>query len=663
MKTQLNSFMSGIILLLAITASDSMAQNTPAWEAQLPAAIMWQKVTSLGNVIASTGTSLIGIDPETGKINWTLNQVQYTVEDRFENIEGTPFFSVTDNKGTLFIIEPFEGKILFSSAEAGLEKISDKYFLYKSNGILIIGFETGQKAPSMIMVDMTTGKKSWKKDGEFSRISACYDLGNDEFIVSTLFYVFRMTVKTGEVKWKKCIDAKFEAMGSLLTMLDKGAANSSLLSGQVNAALVLTEHANDLVFMAAQKETQKQVKGSDGKTTTTIEYSSFYNAFKLSTGEYAWPKTIEIKGRLGLLIPGKNGLIITHGTMNMNNSAVNMVNYTTGAMLWGKNGKGIDVKGSPVGNAEVNGKMIISSANDRTSFVYSLNTVTGTMDFEKPAKISGAIQSLETSGNNLLVATDEEIDLFNASTGEFSFEKPLKGNSNNITSADGKIYIMNDKDDMLYILEKGSTAAKPLSKLPVKFQGKEKSGRLEVRDKGILITSDQNIALVDFSGNTAFNKYYAAPGESGWTKALLIANAVYGAYATAVYSYTSAAFGAVSQSIEVKNTDTKIAKDMTRVISDAYGDAASSGMSFTKNCVAAASRRFKASSESSNSMFMMIEIAKKQYGLAQINKETGEKIAVIDMAKDKTPSYDLDIVENKVYYKNGDKKLLAFKFQ
>jgi len=652
-----------LALLLVVSGKLAFSQNTPAWEAELPGSIQWQKVTSLGNVIASTGTSLVGIDPASGKIIWTLNQVQYTVEDRFENIGGTPFFSVTDNKGAMFIIEPFEGKILFSSTEAGLERISDRYFLYKSNGILILGYEVGQKAPSMIMVDMATGKKSWKKDGEFSRISSCYDLGNDEFVVSTLFYVYKMTVKTGDVKWKKCIDEKFEKFGALLSLMDKGAANSELGKKQVNGALVVTELSKDLVFMAAQKETQKQVQGSDGKTTTTTEYSTIYNAFKLSDGSYAWPAIIEIKGKLGLLIPHKSGLIITHGTMNMNNSAVNMINYTSGEMLWGKKGRGIDVKGSPVGNAEVNGKIILSSGNDRNSFVYSLNPGTGMMDFEKPAKISGSITSLETSGNNLLVATDEEIDLFNTATGEFSFDKSLKGNANNIASKEGTIYIMNNKDDMLYKLTKGATAATPLSKLPIKFQGKENVNHLEIREKGVLISSEQNIALVDFSGTTVFNKYYPAPDQENWRKALLIANAVYGAYATAVYSYSSAAFGAVSQSIQVKDTDSKVAKDITGAVSNAYGDAAKSGLSFTKNCIAAATKRFKASAEGTNSLFMMVEIGKKQYGLAEIDKNTGEKKAVIDMAKDKTPSYDLDMVENTVYYKSADRKLQAFKFK
>jgi outer membrane protein assembly factor BamB len=656
----LTKFFASFTLFISVQAS--FAQTKPVWESELPGSIQWQKVTSLGHVIASTGTSLIGLDPETGKTNWTLNQVQYTVEDNFENISGTPFFSVTDNKGALYIIEPFEGKILFSSTDAGLEKISDKYFLYKSSAIFILGYAPGAKAPSAVMVDMGTGKRAWSKDGEFSKISSCYDLGNDEFLVSTLFYVYKMGVKTGEVKWKKCIDAKFEKFSSLLDMMDKGAGNSSLGNKKVNGALVLTDNAKDLVFMAAQKESEKTVTGSDGKKTTVVEYSTVYNAFKLSTGDYAWASVVEINGRLGLLIPDKKGLIITHGTANQNNSAVNMIDYTSGQLMWGKKGKGLEVKGSPVGTAEVNGKIILSSANESKSFVYSLNPSTGLMDFEKPAKISGGIQHLEIAGNNILVCTEEEIDLFNTESGEFTFEKTIRGNQNNILSKEGNVYLFNNKDNMLYYLEKNSTAPKPFSKAPVKFQGKEDVNRMEMRDKGILLYSEQNIAMVDMSGGLTFNKYYPAPDQPNWKKALLIANAAYGAYATAVYGYSSAAFGAVSQSITVTDANSKMVKDVTSVVSQAYGNAAASGMSFTKKCIETAGKRFKASQTSSNSIFMMVELGKKQYGLVQINKDTGEKMATIDMAKDKSPSYDVDIIENTVYYKMGDKKLQAYKF-
>ncbi len=651
------------VLALLLTASNTFSQNKPLWESELSAPIQWQKVTSLGNVIASTGTSLQGIDPATGKVNWTLNNVQYTIEDNFENISGTPFFSVVDNKGAMFIIEPFEGKILFSSTQAGLEKISSKYFLYKNSAILLLGYAPGQKAPSMVMVDMNTGTKSWSKDGEFSKIVSCIDLGNDEFIVSTLFYVYKMGVKSGDVKWKKCIDVKMEKMGALFSLMDKGAGNSSLGNKEINSALLTTEFAPDMVFMCAQKESQKTTTGSDGKKVTTVEYSSLYNAFKISSGDYAWAALVEIKGKMGLLVPDKGGLIITHGTFNMNNSAVNMLNYNSGEQMWGKKGNGLSVKGSPGGSAIVNGKLIISSNNDRNSFLYSVNTSSGIMDFEKPAKISGSIEYLETVGNNLLVATEEEIDLYNASTGEFSFAKPVRGNRNTIVSNEKTVYMFNTKDDMLYSLDKSSTVAKGITKVPVKFEGKETVTKMEIREKGVLLSSDQNIALVDFNGGLVFNKYYPAPDQPGWKKALLFANAVYGAYATAVYGYSSAVYGAVSSSITVKNSTDKVVKDVTGAMSNAYGVGANSAMSFTKKCVETANKRFKASATSNSSMFMMVELGKKQYGLVQISKETGEKVATIDMMKDKTPSYDLDILENAVYYKSGDKKLQGYIFK
>lgn len=661
-----NSIYSAAIafLFLGQIPTGIQAQQSPLWEVEVNGNIQWQKVTSLGNVIVSTGTALHGIDPATGKVSWSLSQIQFAMEDNFESIQGSPFFSVTDNKGGFYIVEPFEGKIMFSSTEAGLEKISDKFFLYKSKSILILGYEAGKKEPSMVMIDMNTGKKSWSKGGEFSRITACYDLGNDEFVVSSLFFVYKLNSENGNEIWKKCLDAKFEKMGSLLSLMDKGAGNSQTFGNrQMNGALVVTDYAKDLVFMAGQKESQKTVKGADGKTTTTVEYSTFYNAFKLSTGEYAWASALEINGKFGLLIPNEKGLIITHGTMNMNNSAVNCLDYKTGTTLWGKKGKGIDVKGQPAGTANIGSKIIISSANDSKSFIYSLNPSNGTMDFEKPAKIDGQIEYIEPLDKGLLIATNEEIDFLVSATGEFGFEKSLKGNKNSIVSNDKTVYIFSGKDDLLYSMSRSATSASPLSKAPLKFQGKEDPTKMEIRSKGILISSEQNIAMIDMNGALLFNKYYPAPDQPGWKKALLIANAVYGAYATAVYAYSSAAFGAVSQSIVVKNPESQVAKDMTGAISNAYGDAANSGMSFTKKCVDAAGMRFKATSQSSSCMFMMVELGKKQYGLIQVNKDSGEKTATIDMAKDKSPSYDLDMVTSTVYYKTGEKKIQAYTFK
>ena len=51
-----------------------------------------------------------------------------------------------------------------------------------------------------------------------------------------------------------------------------------------------------------------------------------------------------------------------------------------------------------------------------------------------------------------------------------------------------------------------------------------------------------DIAMIDRAGNNVFNKYYPAPGQEGWKKALLIANAVYGSRRSSI-STGSANFG------------------------------------------------------------------------------------------------------------------------
>jgi hypothetical protein len=174
--------------------------------------------------------------------------------------------------------------------------------------------------------------------------------------------------------------------------------------------------------------------------------------------------------------------------------------------------------------------------------------------------------------------------------------------------------------------------------------------------------SDQNIALLNFNGGVIFNKYYKAPGQSGLTKALLIASAVRAAYYTAAFTAYSAAFGEVSQNIQVKDANSQATKDVTGAVSNYFGDAAASGLSYTGQFIAAATKRFKASAQTQDFVFMMTENDQKKYELEQVDKNTGDKLSSIDLSKDKTPSYQVDGLANAVYYKNGDNTIQKYQF-
>lgn len=643
-----------VLLALFLNQSTVFAQKKLLWEIAPEGGFAWMRNTSLGNLIISTSSGLKGIDPLTGKTNWTIAELAFAPEESFEEIKNTPFIAVSpkEDNNQLFIIEPFEGKILFSSKESNISKIASKYFLYECSAIIIVGYEGTNKEPVMACIDMGTGKKLWSKSSDFSKVSACVAINENEFILSTLFFTYKINAKTGAEVWKQAIDPSFAKMGGLMTLLDKGGAN---LNKEINALLVKTPFADDLVFMAAQKENKKEVTGSDGKKTVTITYTSFYNAFKVSTGDFAWVKPVQVNQKLGMIIPCKEGLVICAG----DKSDVNLLDYNSGAGKWGKKGGGTSVKGGPVtGGALVDDKIMLTSG-EKDNFISLLSPSTGENTFPK-VKLDGQTGRIVELSNGFLIATNEEVDYINKKTGESFLPKAYESSPSLLAVTDKEIFIFNKKDGLLYSFTKDQTAPKPLTAVAVKFEGKEEPTSIEVLNEGILISSDQNVCLVDKNGKVIYQKYYPAPRESGLKRALLYASAARAAYYSVVLGYTSAVFGATSASIQVQDAGSQITKTVTGDISRIYGNASKSAFGATTKFLEAANKRFTATTQSSDFIYILSEVAKNEYHLIKVSKTSGQTVDDVNFGKNKTPKYELDYIENVIYYEDGG-KIKAFR--
>jgi outer membrane protein assembly factor BamB len=676
MKTKLLLSVAALTTLMFTSTNNLEAQKKSLWEISPKEGISWMRNTSLGNVIISTSSGLQGIDPVSGKTNWTIAELAFAPEESFEEIKNTPFIAVSpkDDKDQLYIIEPFEGKILFSSKESNISKIASKYFLYQCNSIIIVGYEGKGKEPIMACVDMVTGKKLWSKSSDFSKVSACIAVSENEMILSTLFYAYKINSKTGDEIWKQAIDPSFAnpKYSKFISMLDKGGANSK---SEIVAILVKTDFANDIIFMGAQQETKVENKGADGKTTNSIKYESFYNAFKISTGDFAWKKPVTVGQKLGIIIPCKEGLVICardradeggkFGAMSMDMNTkpradANLLDYNTGELKWGKKGNGIDVKAGPVlSGALVDGKMLLTSGDD-DNYISLIDPVTGINKFPK-FKVKGQTQRIVVLPKGILIATDQEVDYINKTNGESYLEKAFKSNASLLEVTDKEVYIFNKKDGLLYKFGKNETAAKAFTSKEIEFEGKEDPTKIEVVKEGVLISSDQNLCLIDMKGKTVYQKYYPAPRESNFKRALLYASAARAAYATVALGYTSAVFGATSASIQVQNTDSQIAKDVTKDVSQIYGNAAKSALNATSNFMEAANKRFTATSQSADFVYILSEVAKKEYHLIKVSKTNGQTLDEVNLGKDKEPKYELDDIENVIYYEKGG-KIIAYKF-
>jgi outer membrane protein assembly factor BamB len=641
------------LALLAPTTS-TQAQATPAWEASPGGTISWMRTTSTGNLLVCSSEGLKGIDPVSGSILWTVKELANAPEGGYEEIINTPFVAVVPAaaEGQLLILEPFGGTVLFNSKASGIDHIASKYFLYTNNAIVLVG-RKADKSAAMACVDMGTGKVRWTKDDSFSKLTSCTSAGKDAILISTLFFAYKLDANTGAELWKQSPDPKFASMSGLMGQLDKGGANLGT-TGQTQGVFITTPHSPDLCFMALQQTKQSEKTDAQGKKTVTISYTTFLNAFKISDGSYAWEKPLQLQQQLGTIVPLKQGLLVGAA----DNNKVEMLDYRTGTGLWGKNGKGISVSGPLSGAVEMDDKTLITSGSKDAAAM--LVDGTGTERWSKKVKLDGAIQRVMRMPNGVLIASSEEMDVVDLATGTSQLGKAFRGGSGNVSSTEQELYLFNTKDHLLYRLPLNGGTATALSSAPLEFQGKEEATHVDVVPEGIVVSSDQNIALVSTSGSVVYNKYFPAARESGLTRALLYANAVRAAYYTAAYGYTSAAFGSASQSIQVTDAGSAMGKDITREVSNLYGDASVMAMDYTKQFLARASARFTATASTSATQFILSDAGKREFVLMRVNKKDGSLGETILLGKDKTPLYEVDGFDQAVYLVSGA-KVVAYK--
>jgi hypothetical protein len=650
-----------LVVAFIIFSTNSLTASNPLWTRDFKTNVNWQKVTPIGQLIASTGKGLVGINSDTGEEVWVIESLKNCSGNSYSTIPQSPFIFVSPSDGSsdINIVDPVEGKVVFSSGAAGLEKVTDQYFLYESGKILVIGTSKGGKNTEMVMVEMKSAKKLWSKSGAYSFITGAKDLGNNEVLMTSAFFASRINATDGSEIWKTAIDPKTAGMSSMLGMLE-GFAASKISKDDILSQLITTPSAPGTFIIAAQKKNESTKVDSKGNKTVSISYTSVYMAFDIVTGKHKWPAVVELRFPLGVSYASERGLLVCSSS----DGNINMLSYADGSKLLGKKGGGIGIKGTATGMVPLSdGKLLIAGSQGKNSSLSLLDPATGSLIFEKAPKIKGNVTYTEILKSGILVGTDEAVNVLNLTTGEWYNEDGLEGGAGLITSDDSGIYIFNTGDNLLYKLDPSNLSSfQKVSSTPLVFQGKEQPQQSEIYDGGILITSEQNMALIEKSGTVRYTSYFPAPGISDFRKALLIASAVRAAYYTAAFATYSAAFGAASQSIEVKDSRSGATKQVTGEISKAFGDATVAGAGATASYIKMAQQRFKATTQTNDYMLVMTSEGKKDAKLLQVSRKNGQVMNTILLGKDKEPVYDVDMWLGRLYYLKESSKIEGYQF-
>jgi hypothetical protein len=634
-------------LCLLLSGAFSVFAGGPSWTKDMKSAITWQKVTSLGQIIASTPRGMVGINPKTGDETWVAADVMNAPESSYEAISNSPFIAVASDNGTNFcIMNPDNGAVVFNAKSVGLEKVTDKFFLYQSAKILVIGTSGGGKNTEMVMVEMASGKKLWSKSGAFTFVTAVKDLGKDEFIALSAFFAAKLNASTGAEIWKTPIDPAMAKMANFMSMLE-GFVAQNVTREELMTQLITTPSFPGSFIMAGQSKKANIKTDSNGNKTTTYTYSSIFMAFDIATGSHKWANVVKIEQPLGISYPCADGLIISSAS----NGNINMLAYADGTGKLGKKGNGVSLKGPAAGVVQLkDGRLLIASNNGDNSTLAALDTKTGLLTFDKAAKIGGMVSYTELLPNGVLVGTNEEVNYLNTTTGEWYFEDAIPGGAGCIAGDDKTVYVFNAKSGILMKMDVSGTSLTLMNTAAVEFKGKERANGLELLKEGVVVKSDQNLALIGYDGTVKFNKYFEAPGVSGLKKALLIASAVRAAYYSAAFATYSAAFGQAAQQIEVKDPSSKATKDFAAGLSQGFGDVSATAAGYAADFVKRAGERFKATTETPTYNLIMTAGEKGTANLLQVSKITGEVMSTIPLGKDKNPVYDVDMVDGRLYY-------------
>lgn len=662
-KSKTIMLISGFSFLFCIVFQ-SIAVVTPKWTAELDKPIQWQKVTSLGYHIVYCSGILCGLDTETGNVKWTIENLNGLNLEGLEEIQNSPYIVATlaGNAPDIVIIDPVEGKKIFSSKKAGFISISQKLSLYKTGGILVTGKKTDNKNAAA-MIDMQTGKLLWELD-KIDKLYKAYEIDNDDLLLVSLWSVYRIKVKTGSIVWKNANSKgaeKINNMGKIGSLLkkvtDKAASNVKM-----EVQFFLNPDKKSFILGIEQEGASTRTTSSGAKITKSTssgagpEYSNGYMAYSLADGSRLWDIENTYPGKIGKVVFNNTGVVILPN--NGSSSLINCLKHEDGQPLWGKRGKGNKIKGGVIDAIAIeDGVMILTMKKDRT-YLNILDKNNGVMKWEKEARIDGHLKIAQKVPAGLLVVTNEELNIFDVSSGAQKLDKNIAVEPGMYQVKNSKMYIWSNRENVLkgINLEKGTTKIFFSSKL--KFEGKEKPTALELIPQGYLLKSSQNIALISIDGKLIYQSYFEAPKDPTILRALNMARAVTASLYAANAAFATAALGSATAKTEEESLERAVGAGFTTVYSEiAKGYTSVAADSFKK-----ANARYKATKQGKDFVFILTKEARKNNQIVQVLKSTGEVKDAIDLGRERMPSYEVDDVTNTIFYKTSEKQIKCYKF-
>jgi len=615
-----------LVMLLAVVllANTGNAQKaTPDYQYGFDGQVKWMMLHESGTLIASTGEALVGIRPHNGEVSFKINRLKKVKEENLELVPGTPYLIIKPkgmlNQGHVSVVDVVKGAMVFDSKASDWQGgVNSRHVLQPEMMLVVNGMHReeglGQYKQGVGLYDLKTGElvRIFERKASNPMIGRPDILG-DEIIIPGAKNIQSYSINTGTINW----NADIKTATGIVTF-----------------------------------EETKELYAYRSKGDNTVVYK-----LNSSTGQILWPEGNKIKGVIAryeftpkglaivtnILSTGKKGLVgkIGNATKGSGTSKVYLLDLETGVDLWAKSPKTKGIISHFY--IEEDGIIFGVSAGGINKIAFD-----GTPRWKKPLKTGPEIQIMARGEKGLLYISETDTDIIDFETGESVFGKTIKYNrSKAVSSVYDKVrdrFLISCKDGIYEV--NNNTGDYNLITSELSFDGKEYPTDIEIREHGILATSDQNLMLLGFQGEEEWHTYHRAPGKSAAGSILMGAITL----ASATVAVSESATAGAMKGAGVPSYNSTVQQHETNA--DNAADIAD--VAFKEMM-----KRFKATKATENASFILTKV-EGGISLVKVDKDSGDTLDTI-LIKDKDPMYEVDDIEGILYFKAQGNKINAYK--
>jgi hypothetical protein len=345
-------------------------------------------------------------------------------------------------------------------------------------------------------------------------------------------------------------------------------------------------------------------------------------------------------------------------------TGLNVARYDDGATIAAKP---LRMRGRVIDAMIAGDAVVLAVDADARTFVNVLDVATATVRLQKDVKIKGQLDYAELTPAGLLYisrsdpATNGEVNVIDLAKGEAKYKDAIEGGKaagqGLLHVVDGStLYVFAGRDHHLYAVNRQDGTYRALGG-EIKFQGGEDPTAIELRPSGIVLIAPQNLVVVARDGQIKQQIYHPAPQLPGLLRALYRINSV----RAGLYGAAASAYGDAFAQASRTATDTT-AKRITGQLATAYTQGGQQLQGYASQSAAMATKRFKASLATPGSVFMLTRSPDgKGNVLLQVDKDSAQPRARVDLGKDREPVYAVDDIAGMLFLRTASGTLTAYR--